>query len=192
MIMATTHKHSVPAIILLLVCAIHSASLVEATVIASATNQEDGGVIPQDDDGGLNPIGDTAQDIAGVFEPVDSDDSDSSATPGVSDGHSQKEPDLAEETIFYTTQSNHSNSGSASNGSTPLHTPPTHFKIAAHIQSNLHTGYSYFLPTDQLSSSFAHLPFLECGAVGSTTEGNFYWVVFFLRYVLLSFCHSSC
>ena len=47
------------------------------------------------------------------------------------------------------------------------YTPPTHFQIAAHVQTNLHTGYSYFLPLD---ASFAHLPFLECGAVGSTTE----------------------
>ncbi len=46
-------------------------------------------------------------------------------------------------------------------------TSPTHFQIAAHVQTNLHTGYSYFLPLD---TSFAHLPFLECGAVGSTTE----------------------
>jgi hypothetical protein len=42
-----------------------------------------------------------------------------------------------------------------------------HFQISAHVQTNLHTGYSYFLPLDE---SFAHLPFLECGAVGSTTE----------------------
>lgn len=48
--------------------------------------------------------------------------------------------------------------------------PPTHFQITAHVQTNLHTGYSYFLPNDLLPSSFAHLPFLECGAVGSTTE----------------------
>ena len=47
------------------------------------------------------------------------------------------------------------------------YTPPTHFRISAHVQTNLHTGYSYFLPLD---ASFAHLPFLECGAVGSTTE----------------------
>ncbi|KAL3806706.1 hypothetical protein ACHAXA_007060 [Cyclostephanos tholiformis] len=47
------------------------------------------------------------------------------------------------------------------------YTPPTFFRIAAHVQTNLHTGYSYFLP---LHASFAHLPFLECGAVGSTTE----------------------
>ncbi len=50
------------------------------------------------------------------------------------------------------------------------YTPPTHFQITAHIQTNLHTGYSYFLPEDSLPTSFAHLPFLECGAVGSTTE----------------------
>mmetsp|Transcript_28219 Transcript_28219/g.57736 ORF Transcript_28219/g.57736 Transcript_28219/m.57736 type:complete len:586 (-) Transcript_28219:131-1888(-) len=51
------------------------------------------------------------------------------------------------------------------------HKPPTHFKIAAHIQTNIHTGYSYFLPEDQLKASFAHLPFLDCGAQGTTTEG---------------------
>ncbi|KAL3805718.1 hypothetical protein HJC23_005962 [Cyclotella cryptica] len=50
---------------------------------------------------------------------------------------------------------------------TPLHTPPTHFHITSHVQTNLATGLSYFLPP---SESFAHLPFLECGAVGSTTE----------------------
>ena len=55
--------------------------------------------------------------------------------------------------------------------------PPSHFQISAHIQTNLHTGLSYFLPLDdndnynseQPPSSFAHIPFLECGAVGSTT-----------------------
>ena len=50
------------------------------------------------------------------------------------------------------------------------YTPPSYFQITAHVQTNLHTGYSYFLPKESLSSSFAHLPFLECGAVGSTTE----------------------
>ncbi|KAL7521615.1 hypothetical protein ACHAWX_006286 [Stephanocyclus meneghinianus] len=50
---------------------------------------------------------------------------------------------------------------------TPLHTPPTHFHITSHVQTNLARGLSYFLPP---SKSFAHLPFLECGAVGSTTE----------------------
>lgn len=50
------------------------------------------------------------------------------------------------------------------------YSPPTHFQITAHIQTNLHTGYSYFLPKESLPASFAHLPFLECGAVGSTTE----------------------
>ncbi|KAL7428597.1 hypothetical protein ACHAXM_001454 [Skeletonema potamos] len=48
--------------------------------------------------------------------------------------------------------------------------PPSHFHISAHIQTNLHTGLSYFLPLDTLhEKSFAHLPFLECGAIGSTT-----------------------
>jgi len=51
------------------------------------------------------------------------------------------------------------------------YTPPSTFQITAHIQTNLHTGYSYFIPKESLSTaSFAHLPFLECGAVGSTTE----------------------
>ena len=50
------------------------------------------------------------------------------------------------------------------------YTPPSYFKITAHVQTNLHNGYSYFLPEESLASSFAHLPFLECGAVGSTTE----------------------
>lgn len=50
------------------------------------------------------------------------------------------------------------------------YTPPTHFQITAHIQTNLHTGYSYFLPKELLSTSLAHLPYLECGAIGSTTE----------------------
>eukprot|EP00986_Skeletonema_menzelii_P002725 scaffold764_cov79-Skeletonema_menzelii.AAC.13 len=50
------------------------------------------------------------------------------------------------------------------------HEPPSHFQISAHIQTNLHTGLSYFLPLHETSSSsFAHIPFLECGAVGSTT-----------------------
>lgn len=50
------------------------------------------------------------------------------------------------------------------------YTPPTHFQITAHIQTNLHTGYSYFLPKELLSTSLAHLQFLECGAIGSTSE----------------------
>jgi len=50
------------------------------------------------------------------------------------------------------------------------YTPPSTFQITAHIQTNLHTGYSYFIPKESLSTSFAHLQFLECGAVGSTTE----------------------
>ena len=50
------------------------------------------------------------------------------------------------------------------------YTPPTQFQITAHIQTNLHTGYSYFLPEELLSTSLAHLSFLECGAIGSTTE----------------------
>lgn len=49
--------------------------------------------------------------------------------------------------------------------------PPTHFQITAHVQTDLRTGLSYFLPPASLPASFAHLPFLECGAVGSTTEG---------------------
>jgi hypothetical protein len=57
-------------------------------------------------------------------------------------------------------------------------TPPSHFYISAYIQTNLHTGLSYFLPLNHnnnenseksLSSSYAHIPFLECGAIGSTT-----------------------
>jgi hypothetical protein len=57
-------------------------------------------------------------------------------------------------------------------------TPPSHFFISAHIQTNLHTGLSYFLPlnnnhnddeNNEISSSYAHIPFLECGAIGSTT-----------------------
>ena len=48
------------------------------------------------------------------------------------------------------------------------YTPPTYFQIAAHVQTNLRTGLSYFVVP--LSESFAHLPFLECGAIGSTTE----------------------
>ncbi|KAL9189540.1 hypothetical protein ACHAXT_009215 [Thalassiosira profunda] len=48
--------------------------------------------------------------------------------------------------------------------------PPSRFQISAHVQTNLHTGRSYFLPAESLPDSFAHLPFLECGAVGSTTE----------------------
>lgn len=56
------------------------------------------------------------------------------------------------------------------NNSNLQYTPPSYFQITAHVQTNLHTGYSYFLPKESLSESFAHLPFLECGAVGSTTE----------------------
>lgn len=62
------------------------------------------------------------------------------------------------------------------------YTPPTHFQISAHIQTNLHTGYSYFLLKESLSTtSLAHLPFLECGAIGYTTES--------LPLVCRVFCH---
>lgn len=50
------------------------------------------------------------------------------------------------------------------------YTPPNQFRIKAHVQTNLHTGYSYFLPEESLSTSPANLLFLECGAIGSTTE----------------------
>lgn len=53
----------------------------------------------------------------------------------------------------------------------PLHVPPTHFHITSHIQTNLATGISYFLPQEALAKSYANIPFLECGAIGSTTEG---------------------
>lgn len=55
--------------------------------------------------------------------------------------------------------------------STPLHVPPNHFHITSHVQTNLATGVSYFLPPDALANSYANIPFLECGAIGSTTEG---------------------
>jgi len=47
------------------------------------------------------------------------------------------------------------------------YTPPSYFQVAAHIQTNLRTGLSYFVRLDE---SFAHLPFLECGVttIGST------------------------
>eukprot|EP00571_Detonula_confervacea_P000506 CAMPEP_0172317014 /NCGR_PEP_ID=MMETSP1058-20130122/30268_1 /TAXON_ID=83371 /ORGANISM="Detonula confervacea, Strain CCMP 353" /LENGTH=578 /DNA_ID=CAMNT_0013031465 /DNA_START=98 /DNA_END=1834 /DNA_ORIENTATION=+ len=68
--------------------------------------------------------------------------------------------------------SSNTNYDESNGGNKPLqYTPPTHFQITAHVQTNLHTGYSYFLPSESsLPASFAHLPFLECGAVGSTTE----------------------
>lgn len=49
---------------------------------------------------------------------------------------------------------------------TPLYTPPTHFRITSHVQTNLATGISYFLPPDALENSYANIPFLECGAIG--------------------------
>jgi hypothetical protein len=52
-----------------------------------------------------------------------------------------------------------------------LHTPPTHFHITSHVQTNLATGISYFLTPEALANSYANIPFLECGAIGSTTEG---------------------
>jgi len=53
----------------------------------------------------------------------------------------------------------------------PLHLPPTRFLISAHVQTNIRTGISYFIPPSRLpDESHAHLPYLECGAVGSSTE----------------------
>ena len=50
------------------------------------------------------------------------------------------------------------------------YTPPSHFQVAAHIQTNLRTGLSYFV---RLNESYAHLPlFLECGGGGDATIGS--------------------
>jgi len=76
------------------------------------------------------------------------------------------EEDVEETTILTTTAT----SSSSSPPITSHHEPPSHFQISAHIQTNLHTGLSYFLPQSTLQeTSFAHIPFLECGAIGSTT-----------------------
>ena len=62
------------------------------------------------------------------------------------------------------------NNNTSKSSSAAAHEPPSHFHISAHIQTNLHDGISYFLPRDTLKEkSFAHIPFLECGAIGSTT-----------------------
>ncbi len=75
----------------------------------------------------------------------------------------QPQEDNGEETILIKTKT-------SSSSSAAQYEPPSHFHISAHIQTNLHTGLSYFLPLDSLQEkSFAHLPFLECGAIGSTT-----------------------
>jgi len=51
------------------------------------------------------------------------------------------------------------------------HLPPARFQISAHVQTNIRTGVSYFVPPSRLADgSHAHLPYLECGAVGSSTE----------------------
>ncbi|KAL7549156.1 hypothetical protein ACHAWF_012428 [Thalassiosira exigua] len=51
--------------------------------------------------------------------------------------------------------------------------PPRRFRLAGHVQTDLRTGTSHFLSSadGSLDESFANLPFLECGAAGSATEG---------------------
>ena len=56
-------------------------------------------------------------------------------------------------------------------GEEPRHLPPSRFLVSAHVQTNIRTGVSHFVPPSRLpEDSHAHLPYLECGAVGSSTE----------------------
>lgn len=123
------------------------------------------------------------QDDAGTGEPVTIDNEAIEVNNAVFDETNENDGDerksqnsLPELTVKDASRSKETDncSGTATNTNENeqlKHKPPTHFKIAAHIQTNIHTGYSYFLPEDQLKSSFAHLPFLDCGAQGTTTEG---------------------
>ena len=79
--------------------------------------------------------------------------------------------DSTDDTFVDSSADGSSSSTEAIKEKSPLHTPPTHFHITSHIQTNLATGISYFLPPDALANSYANIPFLECGAIGSTTEG---------------------
>uniref|UniRef100_A0A7S2N0Q4 Uncharacterized protein n=1 Tax=Helicotheca tamesis TaxID=374047 RepID=A0A7S2N0Q4_9STRA len=49
-----------------------------------------------------------------------------------------------------------------------VHSPPEGFSLAARVLTDHDTGLSYFAPLS--SPSDLQIPFLECGAVGSTTE----------------------
>uniref|UniRef100_A0A7S2ESL3 Transmembrane protein n=1 Tax=Ditylum brightwellii TaxID=49249 RepID=A0A7S2ESL3_9STRA len=49
-----------------------------------------------------------------------------------------------------------------------VHAPPEGFTLAARVLTDHDTGLSYFAPLS--SPSDLQIPFLECGAVGSTTE----------------------
>jgi len=49
-----------------------------------------------------------------------------------------------------------------------VHAPPEGFTLAARVLTDHDTGLSYFAPPS--SPSDLQIPFLECGAVGSTTE----------------------
>mmetsp|Transcript_20971 Transcript_20971/g.37882 ORF Transcript_20971/g.37882 Transcript_20971/m.37882 type:complete len:569 (-) Transcript_20971:45-1751(-) len=111
--------------------------------------------------------------IDAVAVEVDTDDANNKNIEQENPSSTNNNPsheDIAElEEIILNTNNN--NDENINKQRTLQYTPPTHFQITAHVQTNLHTGHSYFLPKESLPTSFAHLPFLECGAIGSTTEG---------------------
>ena len=135
---------------------------------ASAKEQQNGGggvTIKNDEDGGDDDNDGTAiiLDEADELLSVDSTTTATADAAAIDNTNNQQEHEEDDkETILNIKSSPHQHQP---------HEPPSHFQITAHIQTNLHTGLSYFLPPESLQykSSYAHIPFLECGAIGSTT-----------------------
>ena len=142
-------------ITILIICVVNlSLSAVVATSAVFSVDDIDDD-IDEDDDIKINDIDVDSDNQASVIEEGGDDGTDSSPPPIDSNDPESNIQEViniekADEQLQYK--------------------PPAYFQITAHVQTNLHTGYSYFLPKESLSTSFAHLPFLECGAVGSTTE----------------------
>ena len=142
-------------ITILIICVVNlSQSAVVATSAVFSVDDIDDD-IDEDDDIKINDIDVDSDNQASVIEEGGDDGTDSSPPPIDSNDPESNIQEViniekADEQLQYK--------------------PPAYFQITAHVQTNLHTGYSYFLPKESLSTSFAHLPFLECGAVGSTTE----------------------
>ena len=156
-------------LVLLWVAAIvHATDTSTATDGAAANGVEDGdvdvAVMAEDVNANANNNDVNVDDDDGIQTP--SLDVDTDGQGSNEEGGEEKGNDNDDDGVFMGCNAERSSSSQELQ-----YTPPTHFQITAHIQSDLHTGYSYFLPAETLPTSFAHLPFLECGAVGSTTEG---------------------
>jgi hypothetical protein len=148
-------------IVFILVLLLSAAASSSETSSVEEKQHENGGAASIDDNGDLIDV---------AFAANVAREQEEEGEEGRGDGDEESTP------IFEGTMPSFSSSYSHSQRHS--HQPPSHFFVSAHVQTNLHTGLSYFLPIDKnasiknsysIVSSFAHIPFLECGAIGSTT-----------------------